>query len=206
MLKVDRFMADLSALRPVFHSEADLQHAFAWGVHEAAPDCKIRLEFPFPSRERRRYLDIWLPDEGIAIELKYPTRNLKLRQRGESYSLRDQSAQDLGRYDFLKDIQRLELLCEKWGACRAGLAVLLTNEPLYWKPPLSKTTVDAALRLHEGRTVTGEMAWASHAGPGTMEGREPPVHLRGSYDLRWQDYSSHPEKYGKFRYLAVSVG
>ena len=44
---------------------------------------------------------------------------------------------------------------------KAGYAVLLTNEPSFWNPPGSarKSLNDAAFRLHEGREITGEMAW-----------------------------------------------
>ena len=69
-----------------------------------------------------------------------------------------------------------------------------------------RDTVDAAFRVHEGRTVSGALAWAASAVQGTVRGRESPIQIRGSYRLRWQEYSSFPGKsYGSFRYLAVSV-
>ena len=37
-------MAALARVRPLFHSEADFQHAFAWQLHSAHPDARIRLE------------------------------------------------------------------------------------------------------------------------------------------------------------------
>ncbi len=45
-----KLMADLAAHRPIFHSEADFQHALAWQIHEAMPDCEIRLEWPYPKK------------------------------------------------------------------------------------------------------------------------------------------------------------
>ena len=90
------------------------------------------------------------------MELKYRTREFNLSREGEFFALRDQGAQDISRYDFLKDIQRLERLRTLPNA-RAGFAILLTNDPSYWKPPSRPTTVGAAFRLQEGRRITGEM-------------------------------------------------
>ena len=207
MFDMDRLMAGLAARRKVFHSEADFQHALAWHIHQAMPESQIRLEVDVMQVERqRRFLDIWLPLEGIAIELKYKTRGLELEQDDESFALRDQSAQDQGRYDFLRDIQRLELMRSKLEQRGAGYAVLLTNDSSYWSEPRSQDAVDSDFRIHEGRTISGELAWAAHASSGTVRGREAPIQLRGSYRLRWQEYSNFPGKsYGRFRYLAVSM-
>ena len=205
MLSIDALMATLAGRRKLFHSEADFQHALAWQLHQAAPDTKVRLEVDaFPDQARRRFLDIWLPVDGIAIELKYVTRKLELDHDGESFALRDHSAQDTRRYDFLLDIQRLEAM--RSNECRAGYAVLLTNDLSYWTVPVTRDTQDAAFRIHEGRDISGELAWAERAGSGTVKGRESPINLQGSYRLSWQDYSTFPGRaYGNFRYLAVTV-
>ena len=207
MLDMGGLMGSLADTRKVFHSEADFQHALAWHIHQAMPESQVRLEISvIPVEAQRMFLDIWLPLEGIAIELKYKTRGLELEQDDESFVLRDQSAQDQGRYDFLRDIQRLELMRSKLEQCKAGYAVLLTNDSSYWKVPTHRDTVDADFRVHEGRAVSGALAWTASAGPGTVRGRESAIQIRGSYHLRWREYSSFPGKsYGSFRYLAVSV-
>ena len=207
MLDIDGLMASLAGTRKVFHSEADFQHALAWHIHQAMPESQVRLEVDVMQVEhQRRFLDIWLPAEGVAIELKYKTRGLALEQDDESFVLRNQSAQDQGRYDFLRDIQRLELMRSKLEQWKAGYAVLLTNDSSYWKVPTPSDTVDADFRVHEERAVSGALAWAASASPGTVRGRESPIQIRGSYRLRWQEYSSFSGKsYGSFRYLAVSV-
>ena len=205
MLSIYSLLATLAESRKVFHSEADFQHALAWQIHKIAPDRRVRLEVDaFPDQDRRRSLDIWIPVDGIAIELKYVTRKLELEQDGESFALRNHSAQDTRRYDFLMDIQRLETMLSN--RCKVGYAVLLTNDSSYWKIPATRDTVDAAFRIHEGRDISGELAWAARAGSGTVRGRESPIKLRGSYRLSWQDYSTFVGRpYGKFRYLAVTV-
>lgn len=204
MLDVAEPMNDLARDRPVFHSEADFQHSLAWCMHESIPNGEVRLEFkPFPSEPM--YLDIWLPGIGVAVELKYPTRMLNLQHQGESFDVRDQRAQDTRRYDFLRDIERLERL-RTLPNVRTGFAVLLTNDPTYWKRSSRPATVDEAFRLHEGRTKTGEMAWAESASAGTTKHREDPIRLNGSFELHWQDYADMEDGHHRqFRYLVVQT-
>lgn len=45
-------MAMLQNERPVFHSEADFQHALAWALHRLDPSVNIRLEVPQDDGER----------------------------------------------------------------------------------------------------------------------------------------------------------
>ena len=116
-----------------------------------------------PVGDRKMYVDIWLPVEKIAIELKYVTRSLELEQNGESFALRNHGAQVQRRYDFLLDIQRLGLMRSMPELCEAGHAVLLTNDESYWNLPRSRDTVDSDFRVHEGRVISGELAWAAHA-------------------------------------------
>ena len=201
-LDIDHLMKGLSKQRPIFHSEADFQHALAWRIHKTMPDCQVRLEYPFLHEKKRRYLDIWLPTERIAIELKYRTRKIEMDCDDESFALTNQNAQDEGQYDYLWDLQRLEYLVkDKEQSARTGVAVLLTNDPFYWNAPSCgwKDTTDAAFRLHESRRITDNLV-------GRIKSRRDPVYLNGSYKMRWKDYSNFPgEKDGKFRYLAVSV-
>ena len=207
MLDIKGLLTGLTESRKVFHSEADFQHALAWHIHQTMPESQIRLEFPMPAEHRKMYVDIWLPLEKIAFELKYVTRSLELEHNEESFALRNHSAHPPRRHDFLKDIQRLECMRSVPGLCEAGHAVLLTNDWLYWDdPPRGQDTVDSAFRVHEGRTISGKLEWSDQASPGTKKGRECPIQLEDSYCLRWQDYSNFCEKqHGEFRYLAVSV-
>ena len=206
MLDITDVMIELARRRPVFHSEADFQHEFAWRIHRIMSDGGVRLEYkPFPNESV--YLDLWLPGIGVAVELKYCTRKLELEHNGESFALRDQRAQDTRRYDFIKDIQRLERVSKDRTEVRAGFAVLLTNDPSYWQQSSRPDTVDAAFRLDDGRGVTGELAWSERAAAGTTKGREEPLRLDGSYELQWRDYyaDSSGERYGQLRYLAVQI-
>ena len=123
----------------------------------------------------------------------------------EIFDLLNQSAQDIGRYDFLKDIQRLERIVFDRNDI-VGYAVFLTNDSAYWITPRNINTVDANFRIYQGRILSGELSWGSHASEGTMRGREETIHIKGAYNLNWQDYSEpSQESYGKFRYLLVKI-
>lgn len=207
MIDINYMMSRLSRSRPLFHSEADFQHALAWEIQTLNPNCSMRLEFKPPYLKERIYLDIWCTHEDIiiAIELKYKTRGTLVNVNGEIFALLDQSAQDIGRYDFIKDIQRLEQLVFDRNKIVA-YAIFLTNDSAYWAPPRSNQTVDAGFRIHEGRILTGEVCWAFGASEGTRRGREGKLHVRRTYTLNWKDYSEVSQKsYGKFRYLLVNA-
>ena len=202
-------MAALSALaeeRPVFHSEADFQFALAWAIRERC-GFRVRLEHPVPLPDEVGYVDIWtLASQSAApVELKYWTRKHEIVTHGERYSLRDQGAQDLSRYDLWKDVARLERIIDE-GAAPAGYMVALTNDRTYWNAGRSGT-IDAAFRIHEGRQVSESLTWSRRAAAGTTRGRESAIELRGRYVSRWAHYSQATEGLGgEFRYLLLDVG
>jgi hypothetical protein len=200
-------MEVLARTRPVFHSEADFQHALAVGMSERDPDYDVRLEYR-PLREERLYLDLWVgSSEGTAaVELKYKTRSVALEWGDELFELAGHGAQPLGAYDFWKDVQRLETVVQARQGT-VGYAVLLTNDSTYWSAPASRDTIGDAFSTHEGREASGHLQWASHAGAGTIRGREAPIPLQGAYRVSWSDYSRlGPEPGMSFRYVAVHVG
>lgn len=88
----------------------------------------------------------------------------------------------------------------------AGYAILLTNDSAYWESPRHFGTVDAAIRLPEGRMLEGRLASPPAAGAGTTQGREAPLVLMPEYSLHWRDYSTVTAgSYGTFRYLLLTV-
>lgn len=191
--------------RPVFHSEADLQHSFARALWELAPEVQSRLEVrrPVLHRGHAEHLDLLCigPSARTAIEFKY----FKDRWAGtagplsEEYALRPHSATDLGRLGFVTDIARLERFRDR--PDQNGVALLLTNAGALWTPPSKKSrgTRDVEFRIHEGRVLSGELHWGQgDYVPNTRI-------LRGTYPLRWEAYSRLDGPRGEFRYLAALV-
>jgi len=186
--------------RSVFHSEADFQHHLAWTIHKELVDSKMRLEYPLSKDDSNRweYCDILVQAPHlIGLELKYKTKLFSTQIDSEHFELKNQSAQDVGRYDFLKDISRLETWCDI-GRIKIGYAIILTNDHSYWTPP-TKDTVDKEFRIHS-RAVSGQMSWGPDASAGTMKSREKPINLKNSYFLEWNE-TPHPD----FKYLLLQI-
>ncbi len=197
---IHALLEGLAEKRPVFHSEADFQFALGWEIREQT-GLDVRLEYPRVPNERV-YLDIWLPEARLAIELKYFKKKLEVEVGGERFALTNQSAQDINRYHFVRDIERVE-------GAGGGFTIALTNDPNYWNGAIKEDPIDAAFRLHHGRTLPANepLAWARHAATGM---KKPPVRLQHSYALAWRDYGSPlpgaaEANSRRFRYLAVEV-
>jgi len=108
-MEIKNILKQLRTERPVFHSEADFQHALAWEIHHYNPWQSVRLEINL-GIGKRAMVDILLRDghTDYAIELKYKACKLDTICRGEEFHLLNHGAQDIRRYDFVKDICRLE--------------------------------------------------------------------------------------------------
>jgi len=172
------------------------------------PSARVRLEINKGSAGKKERLDMFVldGDQSYAIELKYKTRKLNLAHDGEEFRLSNHGAQDTGRYDFVKDIGRLERFVHAHGNNLIGYAILLTNDDLYWKEAKRSLTADAGFRIHEGRVLNGELRWTEGTGAGTMENREVGHSLTGTHTIRWADYSElKGDGPGKFRYLILEI-
>lgn len=204
---VDATMSALTATRPIFHSESDFQHAFAWEARRLYPGLDVRLEQRLHVDTNER-LDLMLRtgSERLAIELKYPLDAAEVTVDGETFLLKNQGATDLMRFHYVWDIVRVETMVRS-GHASQGAAVLLTNVSALWSPskPSSRVAADTAFRLFEGQVLSGELGWQGDAT--WWHGKYPEsVLLEGTYEFRWQDYSTLPG-IGRtaFRWMAIAV-
>ena len=207
MIAIKSVLNELSNERPVFHSEADFQHALAWRIHEKYPELNIRLEKRTIILNEEVYFDIFAFKDNkiVAIEVKYKTKNLDTTINSEKFNLKNQGAQDQGRYDFIKDISRIEKALETYRDS-TGFAIFLTNDVSYWKLPTGDVnTADKDFRIHERKTIKDILSWKEGTFKGTMSGREESIKLKSEYLLNWEDYSNLEEQNGKFRYLLIEV-
>lgn len=199
MMEINKLREILNELeRPIFHSEADFQHSLAWKIKEEFPHTKIRLERPFNVNNKPFYLDIFLEIDGekIGIELKYKTKGLNKSIENEEYNLKNQGAHDFGRYDFCKDIFRIEKFIEN-GYIDKGFVIFLTNDKTYLKE--SEKTLDSQFRLFHGKKLKGNLNWNEI--PKWANGRGK-LNLTGEYDISWEE---HNEEYD-FKILIVEIG
>ncbi|WP_406361002.1 hypothetical protein [Streptomyces sp. NBC_01579] len=199
---LNEVLACLRARRPVFHSEADLQHSFALAVGEVAREVRCRLEVPVRGSDASEYLDLLClgPAGRTAIEFKYVTRQWAgtAGTPPEEYALRGHNAPDVARRDFLRDVGRLERFCDRED--QNGLALLITNEASLWRPRQRRMpTRDEEFRVHDGRELSGTLLWAGGSFPDNTRV------LRGAYTLAWRPYMQLEGPGGEFRCLAVFI-
>jgi hypothetical protein len=204
-VQLDAVMAQLTEHRPVFHSEADFQFAFAQTLATLDQSIDVRLEVPYRA-ERRTYVDLRCAadDHTTLVEFKYITRTWagSAGPRGEEFELRGHEALDLARLHFIHDVYRLE----GWTSTHPntnGVAILLTNDNRLWEPPrTAKLTRDHAYRVHQGQTITGELAWGTAERPYAANNRT----IRGTYGADWRSYSNLDDRPGgELRWLAWQV-
>lgn len=205
-MKLKHIIEELAQKRPVFHNEADFQHALAWEIKESYPDAKIRLEMKVHGVGTKVYLDILADIDGYkyAIELKYKTKQFHYMLQEEEFSLITQGAQDVGRYDVLKDLVRLEKMVTE-GVVDEGLLIFLTNDSSYYSINENVDAIDRKFRIHEGKEIHGTLSWGEQTGKGTMKGREEALSLKGNYTMNWHSYSHFPSRSGDFQYMIQKV-
>ena len=132
-------------------------------------------------------------NEYVPIELKYVTK--KVVRDKERFGklikgmeiLRNQAAQNIRRYDFWKDVRRIELIKKNFPAVKNGFAVFLTNDPSYKEDPRS-TAVCYPFSMSGKRIIGGaDIYW--NCNPAASKGNRSHLRLEGGYKLRWYQTS-----------------
>lgn len=203
-IEISQVFEKLLTKKRLFNSEADLQFALAWEIQTQYPNAEIRLEYVPWDYNPQMHIDIVVYDNNklIPIELKYKTKGFIGEYNKENIVLKNHGAQDHGRYDFIKDIQRLEGFC----GCKnynvgTGYAIFLTNDSKYWLSN-DKNSIDNAFRIHEGNVVSGDLNWEDKAGFGSVKGR-PALRLKGNYKFNWNVYNLADNL--QFKYTIIKV-
>lgn len=128
-------------------NERDFQMHLATFLKQTGHYDDVDVEYYVPLSELENYIwnselriDVLVrkEDEYLPIELKYKTKTVKKRipRFGEPVSsavevMKNQGAQDLGKYDFWKDVRRIEIVRKRFKAIKSGMAVFVTNDPSY---------------------------------------------------------------------------
>lgn len=130
-------------------NERDFQMHLATYLRESKHYDDVDVEYYVPQTELNGY--VWQSElridivvrkekEYFLIELKYKTKKVEkeIARFGEVLKnkvvvMKNQGAQDLGMYDFWKDVRRIELVRNRFGNVKGGLAVFVTNDESYEK-------------------------------------------------------------------------
>jgi hypothetical protein len=223
-------------------NELDLQMFVARSLKkEFSDNYKIHLEYHLPKGWNKKfdedysrwgteipYIDIILEKEGensefIAIELKYKLKKIQdidlMRfgtkpERGDIVLVTNQSAQNNARYDFWKDVKRIELLTKHFDNVIGGIAMLVTNDESY------KTTKEGSNYSAFGLVSikSGKLEWKdkgkpvggkglkTHMDPLTKVYVRPNFELEKEYTGKWypKDGFEGPMKEQFYCYSVIS--
>ena len=157
------------------------------------------------------YLDLVVSKDGeyAPIELKYKTKEIitSYSRFGNVLSnvnvVKNQSAQDLGRYDFGKDVRRTELIKQRFNnTVKNGFSIFLTNDKSYQNTPKLGANY-TNFSMNNGIHGTN-MAWL-HSN-GTTKGH-PNFTLNNQYTIDWKQIPKNLQNGSqyKFYYTIVSI-
>lgn len=200
---VDIVRADVFAFlennNELLFNERDFQmHLATWLRNSANNYDDVDVEYYVPWQELDGYiweselrLDIVVKKNGeyCPVELKYKTKNIErqITRFDELLNkkitvMKNQGAQNLGMYDFWKDIHRIELVRKRFKRVKGGLAVFVTNDVLYTKESKSSSNnylfgmVGEVTRLKQKHWRDPESTCAK---------THPNFDVEQSYDIIW---------------------
>lgn len=193
----------------LFLCERQFQFDLAQEILKNFNDCVVHLEFPSEKHccNHLVFYDIVIEEKNqyFVIELKYKTRKADITYKNNKYSLKNQSAQDFGRFDFLKDISRIE----QWNQFNpnrtfvGGVAVILTNDSSYWEKTGENCNYEAFALKDETTIVAGKKEWGSENLDYVGKARKDGLNILNDYDIKWVDY--HKDENNEFRYLLEEI-
>lgn len=180
-------------------NERDFQmHLATWLRHPANAYDDVDVEYYVPWQELEDYvwkselrLDIVVKKDGeyCPVELKYKTKKVErqISRFDEQLKkpvdvMKNQGAQDLGMYDFWKDVRRVELVRNRFGRVKGGLAVFVTNDVSYKKGG-KETSNNYQFSMTEGKPHTKQKHWLKPES--TCAKTHPNFEVEKEYDIEW---------------------
>lgn len=159
-------LAFLESNNELLFNERDFQmHLATWLRNSSNRYDDVDVEYYVPKSELENYvwdselrLDIVVEKDGefCPVELKYKTKKVERNISRFDEALHDkvvvmknQGAQDLGMYDFWKDVRRVELVRKRFNRVKGGLAVFVTNDVAYTKAS-KLTSNNYLLNMNDG--------------------------------------------------------
>lgn len=208
-------LAFLVSNSELLFNERDFQmHLATWLRNSNNHYDDVDVEYYVPWQELEDYvwqselrLDIVVKRDGeyCPVELKYKTK--KVEQQITRFDevlhdkvvvMKNQGAQDLGMYDFWKDVRRVELVRRRFDKVKGGLAVFVTNDNGYLKKGKS-TSNHIQFSMTEGRHHTSRH-WLNPES--TCAKKHPDFEVEQEYTIHWSEKTIEEEK---FYYCIVTI-
>ena len=191
--------AFLESNEELLFNERDFQmHLASWLRTSSNNYDDVDVEYYVPHQELENYvwqselrLDIVVRKDGeyCPVELKYKTKKVERQiarfdeKLHNKYAvMKTQGAQDLGMYDFWKDVRRVELVRNRFERVKGGLAVFVTNDEFYTKG--SKDTSNNYLfNMDAGKAHPKQKHWAKPES--TCAKTHPNFEVEREYAIEW---------------------
>ncbi len=178
-------------------------------VEYYVPPTELKDKYPWMNgnklQEMRMDIVVSKDGEFLPIELKYKTKKHSKRilrfdeQLNENVEvLKTHGAQDLGMYDFWKDVRRIELVRNRFDAVKNGLAVFVTNDKQYISPSREASN-NRQFSMEEGRHGKAKH-WQQPES--TCAKTHPDFDLEHEYTIHW---SANTYESVEFYYCIVTI-
>ena len=215
----DDVHAFLKSNDELLFNERDFQmHLATWLRGSTNHYDDVDVEYYVPCQELQKVgnyvweselrLDVVVKKDGeyCPVELKYKTKKVerKIARFDEDLTddvvvMKNQGAQDLGMYDFWKDVRRVELVCKRFERVKGGLAVFVTNDPLYTKASRPNSN-NYLLNMTEGKHSVVKH-WQNPES--TCAKTHPDFEVENEYSIKW--YSRKIDGV-EFYYQILTIG
>lgn len=199
MVKSD-IEAFLESREEIFVNERDLQMHLALYLERSNNYDNVEVEYYVPKSElspeyiwnSEMKVDIVVCKDGkfVPIELKYKTKAIAEddverfgMQIRDVCIIKNQAAQNISKYDFWKDVRRLEILKKKFKNIHVGICLFLTNDQSYQSTPRDNAKCKN-FSMDPGSPHGTNMNWQGEA----PESR-PNFSLDSTYRTSWKNVS-----------------
>ena len=193
--------AFLESNNELLFNERDFQmHLATWLRNSGNGYDDVDVEYYVPWQELDGYiweselrLDIVVKKSGeyCPVELKYKTKKVErqIRRFDELLSdkvvvMKNQGAQDLGMYDFWKDVRRVELVRNRFDRVKGGLAVFVTNDASYTKES-KESSNNYLFNMNKNKAHSKRKHWANPES--TCAKMHPNFEVEKEYVINWHE-------------------
>lgn len=214
---VENTIASFSKKDIIFQNEQQFQFELACEIKKKlSKNEEIIFEYVAYTSGKKKikkyYIDLIIVNvvngEYIPIELKYKTSEGKYTRFNSDIVLSGQGAEDLGRYDYLNDIKRIEDLKIKNKNYNykysnnllkkyvTGFAIIISNEKKYWKTTKASLTTSKQKNYSYYDFCIGQgdkikkgkpLKWKGNHNNKTFNSR-PSFKLNSDYSFDWKTY------------------
>lgn len=195
-----------------FTREQDIQIYLAKYLSDTNEFDRIFLEYHIPFHmlplypwvdSNNIYIDLVVEKNNLfyPIEIKYKTttQSLPLNIFGTEGGvlLGHHGAQNIGCYDFWKDVKRLELFQERFTNVEQGIMIFVTNDLNYQYSPRNVNVGYAQFSIHSNRVVAKNeiLNWNGNL---SISKNRPAISVSKSYKISW-----HPLPIDQHFYILV---